>query len=189
MDDAIAGAGAENEVDEERLRLPAGLPFGYLLSRGDRALDRIDERILQDQTASSDNKFVAEYTLMLIWEQAQDRISPEQLRRSMRNLLNDSETAGVAINNLTEWRDWSIQDRLVEMYQQPGFNSAEIKQAILNYLTACSKQNDGATLPETTAISQARKAELSLDRFRQWNANLERFQQLHAKMMNVVEID
>jgi hypothetical protein len=60
----------------------------------------------------------------------------------MRLLLDRPEIADLVIADLGRWKDWSVQDRLMELYGEDDYNIPYIKRAIVRYLLAsCSDEN------------------------------------------------
>ena len=59
--------------------------------------------------------------------------------------LADPRTADLAIHELISWRDWSVQDRLVLLYDQKEFDIPPIKRAIVKYFIECSMSGSNQT--------------------------------------------
>ena len=74
-----------------------------------------------------------------MWSYADGRIAKPRLRQSMRILLDRPELADLVIADLARWKDWSIQDRLMTMYQDKAFNVPAIKRAVVRYMLVCTK--------------------------------------------------
>ena len=68
-----------------------------------------------------------------------DAVPKERLLASMRLLLDNPEFADQVIPDLARWEDWSVLDRLIEMYKQ-GDEKSYIRQPVVTYLTVASEQ-------------------------------------------------
>jgi hypothetical protein len=51
-----------------------------------------------------------------MWRYSEGRIEKSRLRASMRILLDRPELADLVIADLARWKDWEIQDRLMDIY-------------------------------------------------------------------------
>jgi len=134
-----------------------GLMSGYLLLTGIEGLDRIDawklsakyildvdgNPILDDKGEKTPLPFSETYSAMqalrFMWTYAEGRIPKERLRESMRLLLDRPELADLVIADLARWRDWSMQDRLMDLYGAEEYNIPSIKRAIVRYMLVGSK--------------------------------------------------
>lgn len=135
-----------------------GMISGYLLLAGADGLSVIDEHKLRDPEAEFSETFAAMSSLRCMWSEAPECIPPERLRASMRILLERVELADLVIIDLARWQDWSVTDRLMEMYDDPDFDIPEIKRAIVRfYLVASRGKPDPATgeLPPHVAPATA----------------------------------
>ena len=172
-----------------------GMISGYLMLKKESGLDRVDRlklkpRYLLDADgepvlSESGNKrplpFIETYRAMqalrFMWDHGNDRIPRERLRRSMRLLLNRLELADLVIAELARWQDWSVQDRVMELYGAEEGNIPLIKRAIVRYLIVCSKSvptGENAEVPQ-----HVQDAKQNLDRLREEDpktvADAERF--------------
>ena len=83
--------------------------------------------------------YAAMQALRFMWSYAEGRISKPRLRQSMRILLERPELADLVIADLARWKDWSIQNRLMTMYDEKAFNVPAIKRAVVRYMLVCTK--------------------------------------------------
>ena len=63
----------------------------------------------------------------------------ERLLASVRLLLDNPDFAEQVIPDLARWEDWSVLDRLTEMYKQ-GDEKSYIRQPVVAYLTVAGEQ-------------------------------------------------
>jgi len=134
-----------------------GLTSGYLLLTGTEGLDRLDRLklsakyvldadgnpVLDKNGEKTPLPFTETYAAMqalrFMWTYAEGRIPQERLRESMRLLLERPELADLVITDLARWRDWSVQDRLMDLYGAEEYNIPSIKRAIVRYMLVGSK--------------------------------------------------
>jgi len=134
-----------------------GVISGYLLLSGEKGLDEIDRLKLKTQFQLDDKGgflldkngkkkalpfsevFSSMQALRFMWTYADGRIAPERLKQSMRILLDQPDLADLAIADLARWKDWSIQDRLMAMYDDKNFQVSPIKKAIVRFMLVSSK--------------------------------------------------
>ena len=134
-----------------------GVMSGYLLLAGEKGLPLIEQLKLRniylvdsDGNVLKDAKgrkklvpfsetYAAMQALRFMWSYADGRIAKPRLRQSMRILLERPELADLVIADLARWKDWSIHDRLMSMYDDKAFNVPAIKRAVVRYMLACSK--------------------------------------------------
>ena len=132
-------------TDDFRLGID-GVMGGYLLLTGDKGLAVIDEKKLKDKKAPFSETYAAMQALRFMWQYGDGRISLERLRQSMRILLERPELADLVIADLSRMKDWSMQDRLMTMYDEEAYNVPSIKRAIVRYMLAATKDT-GAKKP------------------------------------------
>jgi hypothetical protein len=134
-----------------------GMIGGYLLLTGEKGLDFIDEKRLKDTSGPTTELFSAMQALRFVWTYGDGRIEKERLKKSMRILVDRADLADIAITDLTRWKDWSIQDRLIELYDHKDYQSDHVKRAIVSYTIVASRDlpKNATTIPKH--IVSARK--------------------------------
>lgn len=115
-----------------------GIIGGYLILTGAKGLDFIDEKKLRDTTGPTTELFATLQALRFMWTYGEDRIPKARLRQSMRIIIDRPDLADIAITDLARWRDWSIQDRLIELFDHKEYQSEHVKRAIISYTIAAS---------------------------------------------------
>lgn len=112
---------------------------GYLLLTRDKGLDVLDEHKLRNKQAPFSETFAAMQALRFMWHSGEGRIAPARLIQSMRILLDRPELADLVIMDLLRWKDWSVQDKLMQMYRDRDYNQPAVKRMIIRYLIAGSQ--------------------------------------------------
>ena len=118
----------------------------------DAALQRVDERFLTDPDADYSNVYAALQALRFLGEERTDLVSRERLLESVRLLLDHPDFADQVIPDLARWDDWSVADRLADMYEasfdesNPDRPIKYIREPVITYFdVAASMEGDIAT--------------------------------------------
>ena len=116
-----------------------GLISGYLLLTGTTGLDHIDQWKFKDREIPFSETYAAMMGLRFMWQYAGGKIPNERLMQSMRILLERPELADLVIADLARWNDWSVQEKLMELYGKGDYNIPSIKRAIIRYMLASTQ--------------------------------------------------
>lgn len=125
------------------------------------ALDLIDERFLRDPDADYSHIYAALQALRFLAEEQQELVPLPRLLESARLLLDNSEFADQVIPDLARWEDWSVLERLADMYKLTFDEDAEnapvkyVREPIISYLDVAVDQS-----PEIAERAQAALAEI-----------------------------
>ena len=168
----LCGQESDIQFMEAKIQLPAqeirmgigGLMSGYLLLTGSGGLDKIDQTKFRNKTAAFSETFAAMQALSFIWTFGEEKIEKRRLNQSMRLLLERPELADLVIANLARWEDWTVMDRLAELYAAKDYDVRSIKKAIIRYFLVAS------LVPPTNAggndVETAQKAKQFLELLR-----------------------
>jgi hypothetical protein len=139
-----------------------GVMSGFLLIRGEPGLTVIEDTKMKATTCTNaagetinlpfSETYAAMQTLRFMWTYEPDRIPRERLKASMRILLERPDLADLVITDLSRWKDWDVQDRLMLMYDDEKYSLPAVKRAIVRFMYHCSqdKPAEGAEpLPQT----------------------------------------
>lgn len=159
----ICGEEEDKEVFRQKIVEPTkdfrlgidGVMSGYLMLAKEEGLDLLNENKFRNSEALFSETYAAMQALRFMWTYGGDRINKDKLRESMRLLLERPDMADLVIADLARWKDWSIQDRLMELYGSEGFEIPAIKRSIVRFMLASIKdvpsdQKEGS-LPEHAA--------------------------------------
>jgi hypothetical protein len=130
----------EQEERRKKLGLDA-LVACYLTLRGPEGLDLIDERFLKNPNTDFTHNYSTIMALRFHGDQETGVLPRERLLKSMRLLLDNPDFADQVILDLSRWEDWSVLDRLVEMYKASD-KRAYVRPPIITYLTVASEQTN-----------------------------------------------
>jgi hypothetical protein len=128
------------KLDERRKKLGLdALVACYLTLRGGEGLDLIDKQFLTNPATEYTYIYSAVMALRFHGDEATSVVPRERLLKSMRLLLDNPDFADQVPIDLSRWGDWSVLDRLVEMYKKSD-EHAYIRQPVVSYLTVASEQ-------------------------------------------------
>lgn len=163
-------ARAVEEPDNEfRVTLDEAM-IGYLLIAGETGLASLEQSRLQRKGVQFFEKYSVLQAIEILSRFEPGRIRPERLQESMRLFLDEPELADFAIYDLARMRDWSVRDRLMEMYGQEQFNVRRIKKAIVSYMLR--SESDARPGARGADAKQAEKAKACLATLRERDPEL-----------------
>jgi hypothetical protein len=160
----MAGGEKDAEILAKKISEPTkdfrlgidGVISGYLMMTGEEGLEMVENTKLKK---SADVPFSETYAALqavrFMWTYGEGKISKDRLRASMRILLDRPELADLVIADLARWQDWSVQDRLMELYGSEGYEIPAIKRAIIRYMLVSAKDTDKGTDQEGNAEEEA----------------------------------
>jgi hypothetical protein len=116
-----------------------GMIAGYLLLTGEEGLEVIEELMLREKNASFADVYAVLYAVRVLWNSGDSRIPLERLQAAVYPLIDRAELTDLVINELTRWKDWSVQPRLMQLYGAGAYDIPSIKRAIIRYMIASTK--------------------------------------------------
>ena len=108
----------------------------YLTLNGPDGLPLIEELFLKNQDAEYTDTYAAIMALRFHGQES-EIIPRERLTESMRYMLDRAELADLVIPDLARWEDWSVMDRLVDLFKNSDEQSSWVRVPVINYLRAC----------------------------------------------------
>lgn len=142
------------EERQKKLGLDATVAC-YLTLHGPDGLDLIDERFLKNPKVEYTHAYMTIMALRFHGEEG-DVIPKDRLLASMRLLLDNPDFADQVIPDLARWEDWSVLDRLVEMYKK-GDEKSYIRQPVVTYLTVAGEQEGDIGKRAQAALAELEK--------------------------------
>lgn len=129
----------------------------YLKLSGDAGLDVVDEHFLADDNADPTKVYGALIALRFLAEET-DEVTMDRLLQSMRLVLDKPDFAEQAITDLARWEDWTVLDRLVEMFREAP-DDTYVKEPIVAYLDQARRQPGDIGQRATTALAEIEKVD------------------------------
>ena len=103
--------------------------------------------MLKDLVRSPDKKFLVRYsalsTIRFLWEYRTDLIHKDdvaarnEIIKGVAGILNVSDMADFAIEDLRKWQRWEYADEIIGMFDKPGYKTPSIRKSILRYSLQC----------------------------------------------------
>jgi hypothetical protein len=128
----------EQRERQKKLGLDA-LVACYLTLRGGEGLDLIDQRFLKDPKVDYTHIYSTIMALRFHGDQETGAVPKERLLASVRLLLDNPDFADQVILDLSRWEDWSVLDRLVDMFKKSDA-AGYVRQPVVTYLTVAGDQ-------------------------------------------------
>lgn len=134
-----------------------GIMSGYVLLTGEPGLRRIEQSKFEAEALVDEDGnpvldpegrplpvpvsevYSAMQVLRFLHRYEEELVGSDRLHQSMRLLLDHPGLADSAIADLARWKDWSVIDRLVNLYGTTGFEVGAAKRAIIGYLVAATR--------------------------------------------------
>jgi hypothetical protein len=123
--------------------------FGYLLLTSDSGLSKLEKTYLADSKTEDGLAYAAVLAIRYYWTYGNGKIAPERLQAAMRRMLDRPTFAENAIKDLARWKDWSLHDRLMKLYESKEGADTSTKKAIITYMIASTKDvpQDAVEMP------------------------------------------
>jgi len=176
---AILLAMCGNQKDRQPLRLLAfdhpedyrrdasGIMVAYLILSDLVGLDEIGERLFKAKTFETpegkttpmpfSETYAAWTAVGVMRDQFPDVIPPDRANQALHLLLNRPELADLAISDLARAKDWTLQDRLMSMYDGEEFDIPSVKRAIVRYFMMCADQMPNDSEEAKSLIETAKR--------------------------------
>jgi hypothetical protein len=123
----------------------------YLTLAGESGVNLIEEAFLQDSEADYVDALAAVSALRFHGTEV-DKIPKSRIVAAVRHLLDRPKMADMIIPDLARWEDWSVMERLVQMFKDADEESNWLRVPVINYLQACPKPEAKAYIEELAKI-------------------------------------
>jgi hypothetical protein len=112
------------------------LVAAYLTLKRENGLPLVEELFLKNKDAEYTDTYST--IMALRFHGTEEKIIPrERLLASIRLMLDRPQLADLVIPDLARWEDWSVMDRLVELFKTANEESSWVRVPVINYLRAC----------------------------------------------------
>src|SRR5262249_16127243 len=93
--------------------------------------------------------YAAVLAIRYYWTYGNGKIAREKLQAAIRRLLDRPTFAESAIKDLARWKDWSLHERLMKLYESKEGTDSRTRKAIITYIIASTKDvpNQAADAP------------------------------------------
>jgi len=139
--DRIGGILANEGLGPEKADVRGGLDAliaCYVTLRGPAGLDLVDRLFLdrKGRDIPFTETYAAVMALRFLGEES-DAVPRDRVLASLRLLLAEPKLADLVIADLARWEDWTVIDRLVELFEKAEADNIFVREPIVNYLRAC----------------------------------------------------
>lgn len=110
----------------------------YLTLKGEDGVDLIEETFLEDQEVDYVDTLAAVSALRFHGTEV-ELIPKKRIVVAIRHLLDRPKMADMIIPDLARWKDWSVMERLVQMFKDADSDSNWLRVPVITYLRACPK--------------------------------------------------
>src|SRR3954464_7173311 len=146
-------------VQQEERRKKLGLDAlvaCYLILRGPDGLELVENRFLKNPHAEYTHIYSTIMALRFHGNENTGILPKDRLLASMQLLLNNPDFADQVILDLSRWEDWSVLDRLVEMFKNSDAKGY-VRQPVVSYLTVASEQPGDVGTRAKAAMAELEK--------------------------------
>jgi hypothetical protein len=108
----------------------------YLTLKGPDGMKLVEDLFLKKKDADYTETYSA--IMALRFHGQEEKIVPrERLLEGIHYMLDRPQLADLVIPDLARWQDWSVMDRLVELFKNADDESSWVRVPVINYLRAC----------------------------------------------------
>ncbi|MDP1563077.1 MAG: hypothetical protein Q8M16_16990 [Pirellulaceae bacterium] len=123
----------------------------YLTLAGADGVKLIEDRFLRSQDADYVDTYAAVAALRFHGTES-DVIPVPRIVEAVRLLLDRPEVADLVIADLARWKDWTVTDRLVEMFKNANEKTAWVRVPIVHFLRVNPDPTSKAKIEELRAV-------------------------------------
>ena len=154
--DRIGAILASQDLGPEKAEVRSGLDAliaCYVTLKGPAGLDLVDELFLnrRGREIPFTETYAAVMALRFLGEESQS-VPRDRVLASLRLLLAEPKLADLVIADLARWQDWSVIDRLVELFEKAEADNIFVREPIVNYLRACPLPQAAAAIVKLETI-------------------------------------
>lgn len=154
--DRIGAILADTEPDPASAEVRSGLDAliaCYVTLKGPEGLDMVDAQFLdrKGRNVPFTETYAAVMALRFLGEES-TVVPRERVLQSLRILLGEPKLADLVIADLARWEDWSVVDRLGELFEKADADNLFVREPVVNYLKACPDPHAAAVLVKLEKI-------------------------------------
>lgn len=157
-----------DEADKTRLGID-GIMGGYLLLTEEEGMQLIEETKIKNPEAPVADVHAAMSAFRFLWDYGEGVIPRSRLIEATRLLIDRPDVANLAIADLARWKDWSVMDKLMEVYKKGDptnpLGNIAIRRAVIRYMIAATLDQPETADPENPPAHVA-KAQKHLENLR-----------------------
>jgi hypothetical protein len=116
-----------------------GLLAGYTMLQPKAGWDHI-KGVLKDSSKEFMLRYAALRAVRFFWDSRPDVLNKNELVHGVSSLLDQSDIADLAIEDLRKWGRWEICDRILDLQNKKSHDVPIIRRAILRFALSCPEQ-------------------------------------------------
>ncbi len=127
------------------------LVASYLTLKGPEGMPLVEDLFLKNKDAEYTDTYAT--IMALRFHGTEEKIiSKDRLLVGLRMMLDRPQLADLVIPDLARWEDWSVMDRLVELFKTSDEESSWVRVPVINYLRACPQPEAKQKIDELAKI-------------------------------------
>jgi hypothetical protein len=108
----------------------------YLTLKGPEGLPLVEELFIKNEKAEFTDQYQAIMALRFHAEEG-GVIEKDKIAAVLRHMLDRPKYADLVVPDLARWEDWSVIDRMFELFRDADQDSLWVREPIVNYMRAC----------------------------------------------------
>jgi hypothetical protein len=108
----------------------------YLMLKGPAGLPTIADQFIKNDKAEFTDQYQAIMALRFHGEEG-TVLKKDQVAAVLRHMLDRPKYADLVVADLARWEDWSVIDRMFELFRDADQDSLWVREPIVNYMRAC----------------------------------------------------
>ena len=119
----------------------------YVTLKGPDGLDSVDAQFLdrKGRDVPFTETYAAVMALRFLGEES-TTVPRQRVLKSLRLLLEEPKLADLVIADLARWEDWSVIDKLGELFEKADADNIFVREPVVNYLKACPEPHAAEVL-------------------------------------------
>lgn len=136
----------------------------YLNLTGEKGVQLIEDTFIKDMKVDYVDTLAAVSALRFHGTEV-DFVPKERIVAAIRHLLDRPKMADMIIPDLARWEDWTVMDRLVQMFKDADEDTNWLRVPVITYLRACPDPKAKEHIAELSKIDPdaVRRADFFLD--------------------------
>jgi hypothetical protein len=126
----------------------------YMTLKGESGLPLVEQLFLANDKADYADTYAAIMAIRFHGTEG-GIIEPKRLVKALHHMLQRPELADLVIPDLAKWEDWSVMDKLFDLYKTASEKNSWVRVPVINYLRACPLPKAKELLTECEKIDPA----------------------------------
>jgi hypothetical protein len=126
----------------------------YLTLKGETGLPLVEKLFLANDKADYADTYAAIMAIRFHGSEG-GVIDSKRLVKALHPMLQRPELADLVIPDLAKWEDWTVMDKLFELYKTANDKNSWVRVPVVNYLRACPLPKAKELLQECEKIDPA----------------------------------